>query len=47
MSPDIPVGSDLVVPLSNVRSNRFLLEDEIPPEWLLRFPGGAEIIKRL
>ena len=32
MSPDIPVGSDLVVPLSNVRSNRFLLENEIPPE---------------
>ena len=32
MSPDIPVGSDLVVPLSNVRSNRFLLENEIPPD---------------
>ena len=45
-SPDIPVGIDLVVPPSSVRSNCFLLENEIPPEWLLRFPGGAEIIKK-
>ena len=45
-SPDIPVGLDLVVPPSSVRSNCFLLENEIPPEWLLRFPGGAEIIRK-
>ena len=45
-SPDVPVGIDLVVPPSGVRSNCFLLEHEIPPGWLLRFPGGAEIIKK-
>ena len=45
-SPTVPVGIDLVFPPSRVRSNCVLLADEIPPSWLLRFPGGAEIIKK-
>jgi len=45
-SPEIPMGRDLVVPLSGERSRCWLLENEIPEEWLRKFPSGAEIVKK-
>lgn len=45
-SPNIPGRMDLVVPPSRIRSSCYLPDHEIPPEWLLRFPGGAEIIRK-
>lgn len=45
-SPEIPVGRDLVVPPSGERTRCWLLENEIPQEWIRRFPSGADIIKK-
>ncbi|MHB1287410.1 MAG: type II restriction endonuclease [Leptospirales bacterium] len=44
-SPTIPVGINLASP-SRGRSTCYLPEQEIPAEWRLHFPGGAEIIRK-
>ena len=42
-----PDGGSLALPQTTVRADCRLAEHELPPDWLTRFPTGAEIIRKV